>query len=180
MRDARSITDPRDGGPLARWFAEHGTRLRHWLGRQVGCRETAADLAQDVCVRLATCTGVREPPVEEGQLRALAYRIANQVLIDHHRRTAVRLRVERHAADLGAIASPAPGPERVLAAHQTLARVREALADLPADCRTAFLLQGVDGQSYRAIAARLGISERMVAKHLARALRHCRDRIASD
>ncbi|MGQ0591144.1 MAG: RNA polymerase sigma factor [Gammaproteobacteria bacterium] len=176
MRGARPIPKPREGGPLARWFAEHGARLRNWLGRRVGCPETAADLAQEACVRLARCAATRG----EEQLRGLAYRIANQVLIDHHRRTAIRARVEAQASDLGAIASPAPGPEQVLAGRQALARLREALADLPVDCRTAFLLQGLDGLSYAQIASRLGISERMVAKHLARAMRHCRDRIASD
>lgn len=176
MHNARPTRNPCDDEPLARWFADHGACLRHWFGRRVGCPETAADLAQEVCVRLAGCASARR----EEQLRGLAYRIANQVLIDHHRRTAVRARVAQQASDLGAIASPAPGPEQVLAGRQALACLREALAELPVACRTAFLLQGLDGLSYAQIAARLGISERMVAKDLARAMRHCRDRIAAD
>lgn len=59
MRDARSIPETRDGVPLARWFGEHGTRLRHWLSRRVACPEKAADLAQEVCARLAARTGAR-------------------------------------------------------------------------------------------------------------------------
>jgi len=57
-------------------------------------------------------------------------------------------------------------------ANQSLRQFHDAMAELPADCRRAFLMHGVDGLTYAEIADRLGISESMVYRHLTRAVKH--------
>ena len=49
------------------------------------------------------------------------------------------------------------------------------LNELPIACRTAFIMNKVEGHSHREIAETLGISVSMVEKHMLRALCHCRD-----
>lgn len=48
-----------------------------------------------------------------------------------------------------------------------------AIDALPPQCRKIFLMQRVDGLSYKDIAKRLGISPRTVEKHLQKALQRC-------
>ena len=60
------------------------------------------------------------------------------------------------------------------------ARVREALAELPAKCRAAFYLQHGHGMSYLEIAQHLGVSTHMVKKYLSQAILHCRRRLGPE
>jgi RNA polymerase sigma-70 factor (ECF subfamily) len=51
------------------------------------------------------------------------------------------------------------------------------VAQLPLQCRRAFLLKKVYGLSQKEIAGYLGISESTVEKHVAKGLLHCATRI---
>ena len=62
-------------------------------------------------------------------------------------------------------------------ARQRLGVLQSALDDLPSDCRTVFLLNGIDGLTYSEIAERLGISINKVGRLLARAVAHCDQRL---
>ncbi len=68
--------------------------------------------------------------------------------------------------------------ERQAINRERLALYCEAVAELPMQCRRTFLLKKVYGLSQREIAARLGISESTVEKHIAKGLLHCATRIA--
>jgi RNA polymerase sigma factor (sigma-70 family) len=61
--------------------------------------------------------------------------------------------------------------------RERLALYCRAVAELPLQCRRAFLLKKVYGLSQREIAAYLGISENTVEKHIAKGLLHCATRI---
>lgn len=54
--------------------------------------------------------------------------------------------------------------------YYSAARLWTAIDDLPDRCRQAFLMAKRDGMSYREIAQELGISERTVEHHVAKAL----------
>ncbi|MGH8613975.1 MAG: RNA polymerase sigma factor [Gammaproteobacteria bacterium] len=157
---------------IAEWLRQNGQMLRAFLTRRTGCPETAADLAQETALRLH----LRSQQQEIGHPRALAFRIATQLAIDHARKHTVRERYEDRAADPLAVPSPAPGPDQQLAHRQRLEDLARALTELPLACRTALMLCAVEGLTYAEVAERLGISKRMVAKHLARALAHCKAR----
>ena len=49
--------------------------------------------------------------------------------------------------------------------------------ELPEKCRQSFYLNRVEGLTHAEVGRRLNISESMVAKYLARAMRHCRERL---
>lgn len=146
--------------------------LRSFLTGRLHCAETAADLTHETYLKLHQRNAER--PIDNA--RALAFHIAVQLAIDFQRKAAVR---NRYLADLETdqIAETIPAksaePEKILLNQQRLKALQAALMALPADCRTAFYLHGVDGLTYAQIADRMGISVAMVGKHLARALSHC-------
>jgi RNA polymerase sigma factor (sigma-70 family) len=143
----------------------------------VKCQETAADLTHETYLRLYQSIN-KNPP---DNARALAFRIAVNLAIDYQRKVTVR---NSHISDtefnsfVESVPNPsAVDPERILIGRQRLGVLQSALDDLPSDCRTVFLLNGIDGLTYSEIAARLGISASKVSRLLARALAHCEQRL---
>lgn len=54
-----------------------------------------------------------------------------------------------------------------------LERIRDAINDLPASWRAAFVMHRFEGRSYGEIAATLGVSRTVVETYVARALDRC-------
>lgn len=103
--------------------------------------------------------------------RAYLHTVAKGLLINHWRRRDVeRAYLEALAATPEACA---PSPEARLLIIETLVRIDHMLAALPDKVRQAFLLSQLDGLTYAVIAERLGVSERMVKKYMARAMFEC-------
>jgi RNA polymerase sigma-70 factor (ECF subfamily) len=63
----------------------------------------------------------------------------------------------------------APLQDEIIAARERLIRVNEGLAKLPPRTREIFLLHRLEGLKNREIAARFGISQSAVEKHVSRA-----------
>lgn len=153
---------------------EHYHReLLNFLTRQVNDRHTAADLTQESFVRVLNVQSSGEVVLD---VRALLYRTARNLVIDQHRRAAVR----RHD-DLDAIAEDqhpaAPQhlqPEEALASQQVMRAYLVTIESLPQRCREAFLLHVFDDLGNAQIAKRMGISVSMVEKHVVRGMVACK------
>lgn len=153
-------------GDLGELYADHADWLRGWLGRRTRCPQRASDLAQDTFCRLLE----RETAETPRDARSYLATVARRLLIDDVRRR------ELEAAFLAACdprEADTVTPERVLAAVELLDAVGRLLADLPDEVRAAFLLRRLDGLSHAEIAARLGVSDRTVKRHVARAYASC-------
>ncbi|WP_437884177.1 sigma-70 family RNA polymerase sigma factor [Pseudomonas sp. LRF_L74] len=156
---------------VSRIYREHHLWLRGWLRPRVDCRELAADLVQDVFIRVlsaddaaARLGAVREP---KGYLATIARRL----MIDHFRRA----RLER--AWLQALAEQ-PESEEISEETraillETLCELDAMLAGLGAKVRQAFLLSQLDGMPYKNIAERLDVSLVTVNRYIAKATQHC-------
>jgi RNA polymerase sigma-70 factor (ECF subfamily) len=151
--------------------------LRQWqallmiLRRRTGSQELSEEALQETWLRLTRFEG--SAPIEDKQ--AFILRVAGNIAIDLVRKE--RRHSSRCLSDemlMTAIADEYPSPEAFAIDRDELRRL--ALAELPAKPRAALLMNRCDGLSHREIAGKLQVSESMVAKHLARALRHCRDR----
>ncbi|MGH8650769.1 MAG: RNA polymerase sigma factor [Gammaproteobacteria bacterium] len=124
------------------------------------------------------CTrNTRTTPAQN--LPALTFSIARRVAVDQRRRQAWRARHETVDPFLDAVPYEGPGPDEAVIAEEAWRHVQKRLDELPVDCRTAFVRSSFHGLTYAQVAHHLGVSERMVAKHIARALRHCRASLGS-
>lgn len=74
-------------------------------------------------------------------------------------------------------ADEAPSPESTVDYRQRLARLEQAVSELPDRQRQVFLMHKFDGMSHAEIAAELGITRSAVEKLVMKALAHCRDRL---
>lgn len=157
---------PESSNFIANLYRRHFGELRAFLLRRVGCHEMAAELVHDTFIRVMSY----EPGGPVRNSRALLYRIAGNLAIDHHRANPVRHECiedfhhdERLACDLN-------DPARVVCARQRLDRLRVAIEGLPPQCRRAFVLHKFEGRSHVEIAAEFGVTRNAVEKLLIRAL----------
>lgn len=153
---------------LRQWNA-----LRGMLKRRTGSHDLAEVALQETWIRLA---GMKGDMVEIRDRQAFILRIAGNIAIDLVRRE--RRHSSRCVSDealLLSIADGTPSPEIFAIDRDQLRLLVVALAQLSFKPRLALLMNRCDGLSHSEIADTLGVSESMVAKYLAQALRHCRD-----
>jgi RNA polymerase sigma-70 factor (ECF subfamily) len=153
------------------WVASHilplEPELRGWLRAHARTvtRADADDLVQEAYARLWTANlqAVRQP-------RAYFYATVRNLLAERARRARIVPMERMGELEALRILSEEPGPERRVSARQELERLLRAVSELPAQCRRAFELAKFEGLSQRQIAAAMGIAEKTVEKHLAKAL----------
>ena len=131
-------------------YSHHHGWLNGWLRRQLGNSCDAADLAQDVFMRLLareTLETPREP-------RAYLSTIARGLVADHWRRRALEQAWLETLAQLPE--AQAPSPESRLIFLEALVAIDRMLDALKPRVRMAFLWAQLEGLSCPQIAERLG------------------------
>lgn len=142
--------------------------------RRVQCPDTAQDLSQETYLRLIRLETV--PHAEN--LTGYLFRTADRLAIDFLRH---RQRAELRSAPLDeAIKCTALQPEELAILRQQCEYLLDAIASLPKLTRNVFLLRKIDELSYGEIAAKLGIAEKTVQRHLVKAMLHCHSRMQRD
>src|SRR5262249_51206230 len=131
--------------------------------------QEAKDVAQEAYVRLLQL----ETPGALGFLRAYLFKIAENLAIDRIRHHAVRVRAADTEALLFDELDEASAPERRILAKEELDRISARLMTLPASCRDAFVMHVLFDRPIKDIAAEMGLTDRMVRYHVARALALC-------
>lgn len=143
-----------------------------FLNAKLGNRQAAEDVVHDAYVRVLERAS--DVPIE--QPRAFLYRTALNLVIDGHRRNALR-QVESLDVLDNEERFFTPSPHTSLDHGQRLDMLQRALAELTPLCRESFLLRKLEGLSHPQIAERLGISRALVEKHIVNAMKHCRVRV---
>ena len=157
---------------LSTLVEEHGRDLQHFLTRRMGCAETAKDLVQDTFLRMLQAS----PGQALLNPRAFLFRIATNLVIDHHRRQQHRTTLSD--TDLPADApDPCPSVEAVVLSKQQVSLLKKSIEELPPKCRQVFILIKFHHLTHCEVSAHLGISQSTVVKHMIKAVEYCRRRV---
>jgi len=153
---------------VSRLFQEHNRALVSFLTARLHCEQEARDVAQEAYVRLLQL----EEPGAVSFLKAYLFRIASNLAVDRLRQRAVHGRVL--SQDLFAELTDPLTTERHVLAEQELEQIGTRLEQLPESCRVAFVRHVLMDRPVKDIAREMGLTERMIRYHIARALVFCR------
>jgi RNA polymerase sigma-70 factor (ECF subfamily) len=140
----------RDG--FNRLVERYWDRLYRWLYRMTRDRHTAEDLTQETFLKALGAVQSFRPG---SNFRAWVFRIGHNNFVNQkrsERRTRHQLPEDAAAPDVG-------GVEITTENREALEVVHQAVADLPADFRSALLLRVEEGLSFREVAKILGTTE---------------------
>lgn len=155
-----------DGHGFDAFLREHYRNLVTFLRRRTASEQDAEDAAQESMTKLLR---YRESEPSSAW-KQLLYRIAVNVAHDQFRVSLTHYSKDHVTLDSQDIADTEHSPEERVAYDQQVARLSQAILELPPKCQRVYLLKRVHGLSRAQIADRCGISVKMVEKHLATAL----------
>jgi len=164
-----------------RWIAAHilphEAAVRGWLSRHIQTLSIADidDLVQEAYFRIWSAdfsTVTRS--------RAYFFAVVRHLVQEQARRARIVPMERMGEIEALRIISEEPEPERKVGARQELERMRKIVAGLPAQCRRVFELRKFEDLPQRAIAERMGISEKTVENHLTKARARVLEALATD
>ncbi len=152
-------------------FLENTTYLQSFLRRFLHRQQDIEDVAQEAYLKAYTAE--QQNSVEHP--RAFLFTIAKNIAINELKKKTHQ--VTGYIEQCKTLPTPhvTDTLEHELEAQQSLGVYCEAVAALPERCRRVYLLRRVHGLKQQEIADTLGISLRMVEKHLQKGARDCRD-----
>lgn len=147
-------------------FDTHFTGVRNYIYYRSGDQDLATDVAQEALITLWE----KKSGLVNGNIKALLYKIAGDILISQLRKRNVAMRYKAKNIDEQFNESP----DELLQYKELLTNYERALEALPEKQRTVFLLSRMDGLKYFEIADTLGVSVKAVEKRMKNALEYLR------
>ena len=184
LRHLRYNTDTRllvEDPSTRAWFARilvHEPSLRAYLRRLTRERVEVSDVIQETYARLLGLSAAQRAAIRT--LRAFLFTTARNVAMEALRRRPVvslDALLELGASSVVADSEVESPPDQKLNARQELELLAGAIASLPDRCREVLTLRKIHGLSQKEIAARLGIAEHTVEKHVSYGVRLCAARL---
>lgn len=154
----------RDPQALAQAHDAYYPAIFRYIAFRVGDHETAEDLTSEVFVRLLHAVDERSAP--KNTLRGWLYRVAANVVADHHRKKYRIKHVELHDA----IPGDDTDPSEVVSGKQLLSELSEALVDLTEDQQNVISLRFGYEMAIKDVAQVMDKSEGAVKQLQARAV----------
>lgn len=163
---------------LDAWFKReilaHEDALMRHLMRIWPSPQDIVDLRQDTYVRVYEAAAKARPLSPKSFL----FTTARHLVTDRYRRQ--RIVAIDAVGDLESlnVLTEDISPEQRTAAHQELRRLAQAIDLLPPRCREAVWMRRVDDLPQREVAARLGVTEKVIEKHVMKGMRLLADALA--
>ncbi|MFA9285908.1 RNA polymerase sigma factor [Comamonas sp. SY3] len=167
------------GGHLASLYQRWRTPVMRMLRRHFGNAADVEDATQEVFARVAATGKVLQPDEEQPYLRKTLQSVAARDWQQSAQARGLELvSGDEHPQAMEAqLHSSADDVNQQAAQQQRLHRLHQAIQELPERQRQAFVLHRVEGHTVQQTAEQMGISMRMVVKHLARAVAYCETRV---
>ncbi len=165
---------------LERTYREESPRLLNWIKSRLDSDEDPEDLMHEVFARAA---GAMEAAKPIENLVSWLYTASRNAIVDTWRQRD-RRPIAAETEDLDATVehllseSVLPGPEESFYRSMALEALEDAIEDLPEKQREVFLLQAVDGYSFREVADFLDISLNTAMSRKRYAVAKLRERLA--
>lgn len=169
--DGEPKPDSGSPGSAEALMKEFNQGLVRMLQLRLGSYEDAREVAQEAYAKLLV---VGDDKVVSYH-RAYLFRIAQNLATDLLRKRAYMELPE--PADLELWQDPVANPERAARLSQVVRKLPAILAELPHNCIEAFRLVRIRQLSFAEAATHMGLTERMVRIHVARALAHCQQHL---
>lgn len=155
--------------------------LRCYLAQMVGSQDVAQELAQQ-------CFEHVHRTYRAGQVmfpRAMLFKVATNLALMHLRRRRTEGRYWGQIVDIEYVREVVPDqgsllPDREAMAEQVRDRLATAIKGLRPAYRRVFVMAVLQGKNRKEIAAAVGASEKRVDKHMTKAIKACRARLAAD
>jgi RNA polymerase sigma factor (sigma-70 family) len=149
-----------DAAAFERLYRRHETRTWRYIERNVGNRATADELMQEVWFAVARQAPRYQPAA---RFTTWLFTIAHNRIIDWVRKSRPQTRLESLNDEGGSVtmqlaADPSSGPLAAAVAREQSSALAQALAELPAEQRDAFLMQIEGDLSVEDIATITGVS----------------------
>ena len=157
--------------PLDTWFKReilaHEASLVRYLFRTWPHRQEVFDLRQDVYVRVYEAAAKARPQAP----KAFLFATARHLMTDRIRRK--RIVSIDSVGDLDALNVMVEdiSPEQRISGYEELRRLAEAIDRLPPRCREVVWLRRVDELAQKDVAVRLGITQKVVEKHVMKGMK---------
>ena len=163
----------RDGKAFEQVFKTHFKNLHGYAISILQDEVMAEDMVQNVFYKVWE----RSEHINiSGPIAAYLYRAVNNESLNHLKHKKERAEHQMFVVHKG---ETGQGPASdTIQLKELQAKLREALQELPEQCRTVFQLSRFESLRYREIAERLGISVKTVENHMGKALKTLRTKLA--
>ena len=150
-------------------FNTNSKTVINYIYYKFGNEEKSYDAVQEAFVKLwENCAKVAPE-----KAKSYLYTVANNLYLNVIKAEKVRLKYADRHAESTSIESP----EYILEEKQFQEKLNKALAALPENQRTTFLLNRIDGKKYAEIAEMEGVSVKAIEKRMHLALKALREKI---
>ena len=149
-------------------FRTHSKTVFNYIYYKFGNEEKARDAVQEAFVKLwENCAKVTPE-----KAKSFVYTVANNLYLNVIKAEKVRLKYRKEDTT-----TTREDPEFLMEEGQFREKLENALAGLPENQRSTFLLNRIDGKTYAQIAELEGVSVKAIEKRMHLALKSLREKI---